>query len=417
MPLLGHYSPSVAPSRRPSVASSSHQQPAQETLFSRFKRRQSASSDAYDGGGGYRRGSHQENQEDEHGSTSHGLNGRSQSTGRLFQLPQFFSWHPSPHEGGGGGGGGGSSMALMTMTGGSMTGGAGGESQGSPSGGVGGMGEREREDDMSWAGSASAASSATAKRRQEKKALSATNNNAIVTSPLPAAAAGNGSASGSGSPTPIIIASSSRSNNNANSNSNSGSGRGGGSSSPILRRGSSGMGSSMMGGGNTPTIPGPPSSSSPTASYHPTQSIAQQSLGQQSHQSLFQADIFPQGLMMEIYAIYAMELPSVHRLAANSPICAVACGRFTSSTDERKGSGSMATWEDLSMRFLFEKKSNLRLLFLSKDLTIGFCTLHREKLLNGKASQAGRMMVLGDILDSKNRSAGKVKVIYSIEIP
>eukprot|EP01039_Chlorochromonas_danica_P006535 gene6535-7208_t len=429
VPLLGHHSPSAAPSRRPSSVASNTHHPPQETLFSRFKRRQSASSDAYDrssgsvggaggGGGGYRRGSSfRGQQEDEHGS----LNGRSQSTGRLFQLPQFFSWHP--HEGGGGGGGGGSSMAMMTMTGGSMTA---GEAQGSPGGGgggggsVGGMGDRGREDDMSWAGSASAASSTTAKRRQEKKALSATTNH---TTPLP----------GSGSPAQVIIASSSRSNNNSvGGNGGSGGGRrgsgsgSGGGSSPILRRGSSGSVNAM--GTTTPAgAVGPPSSSSPSHSqshspsasyYHPTaQSITQQSLGIQSHQSLFQADVFPQGLMMEIYAIYAMELPSIHRLALNSPICAVACGRFTSSTDERKGSGSKATWEDLSMRFLFEKKSNLRLLFLSKDSTIGFVTFHREMLLNGKSSQAGKMMVLGDILDSKNRNAGKVKVIYSIEIP
>lgn len=137
----------------------------------------------------------------------------------------------------------------------------------------------------------------------------------------------------------------------------------------------------------------------------------------QSQYSLFVPDTTERGLTVQVFGVFAVELRSVHNFSSNCPTCAIACGKFTFTTPEVKNAGATAAWENLTVAFSFEKKSNLRILLVSKDITIGYCTFNREKLINGKPGQSGSMVVFGELKDPANKISGKVKIVYTIEQP
>ncbi len=56
----------------------------------------------------------------------------------------------------------------------------------------------------------------------------------------------------------------------------------------------------------------------------------------------------------------------------------------------------------------------MRALIISKDKTIGHCLISRTKLINGKRSKTGAMVLYGDLVSPSNKAAGKIKIIYEI---
>lgn len=98
-------------------------------------------------------------------------------------------------------------------------------------------------------------------------------------------------------------------------------------------------------------------------------------------------------LQVSIASISVIDLPKVHRFKSNSPLCSIACGRFTSSTEVSQHTGSYANWENLSFHFQFDKNSQLRFLISSLDKTIGVCKFSRNKLINGMATDNGLFVV------------------------
>lgn len=49
----------------------------------------------------------------------------------------------------------------------------------------------------------------------------------------------------------------------------------------------------------------------------------------------YQNDSFEGAVRFTIVAIAAVDLPAAHRLKPNSPVCSVACGKFTATTQVR----------------------------------------------------------------------------------
>ena len=111
------------------------------------------------------------------------------------------------------------------------------------------------------------------------------------------------------------------------------------------------------------------------------------------HSSIFMPDLIDGPLKVKILAISVVELPSIHTFMSNSPTCSIACGKYSAGTSVREGGGSNASWDQLDFAFPFDKNSTLRALVTSKEKTIGFVNISRVKLINGKKSKNGPMVV------------------------
>jgi hypothetical protein len=76
--------------------------------------------------------------------------------------------------------------------------------------------------------------------------------------------------------------------------------------------------------------------------------------------------------------------------------------------------GTIATWENLTWTFPFDKHAKFRLLITSKDKFIGGCNLTRIKFLYGKQSLDHSLIVFGELVNQMGQPAGKVKLIYNV---
>jgi hypothetical protein len=106
----------------------------------------------------------------------------------------------------------------------------------------------------------------------------------------------------------------------------------------------------------------------------------------------------PSALKITIFSISAIDLPKVHRFKSNSPLCSIACGRFTSSTEVSQHTGSFANWENLEMEFTIDQKMQLRFLLSSLDQTIGVCKFMKTKLFHGMKTENGFYVVRTELI-------------------
>jgi hypothetical protein len=106
----------------------------------------------------------------------------------------------------------------------------------------------------------------------------------------------------------------------------------------------------------------------------------------------------PSALKITIFSISAIDLPKVHRFKSNSPLCSIACGRFTSSTEVSQHTGSFANWENLEMEFTIDQKMQLRFLLSSLDKTIGVCKFMKTKLFHGMKTENGFYVVRTELI-------------------
>jgi hypothetical protein len=59
----------------------------------------------------------------------------------------------------------------------------------------------------------------------------------------------------------------------------------------------------------------------------------------------------------------------------------------------------------------------MRALLVSREKTIGHSLISRVKLLNGKRSTVGALVLYCDVVTGKKKSVGKLKVIYELVDP
>jgi hypothetical protein len=119
---------------------------------------------------------------------------------------------------------------------------------------------------------------------------------------------------------------------------------------------------------------------------------------------LISQPIFKIGLQV----IAAIDLPSIHRFKANSPVCSVACGKFSYTTKVSDNTGSFANWDNLGGKdkssggkgkrgkglfITVDQHSQLRFLVSSLSETIGQCSLSRKKLCEGTKTEDNSYVV------------------------
>jgi len=128
-------------------------------------------------------------------------------------------------------------------------------------------------------------------------------------------------------------------------------------------------------------------------------------------------DNFSGAVKMQIKSIAVIDLAAAHTFSSNSPCVTVACGKFTTQTEEKEKAGPHATWENLDVTFHFEKKSVLRMMISSQQVHIGHCSIYRSKVLAGKKGQKGYFTVFSELEKEAGKSAGKIKIVYNMQLP
>jgi hypothetical protein len=113
-------------------------------------------------------------------------------------------------------------------------------------------------------------------------------------------------------------------------------------------------------------------------------------------------------IRIALRGISTIDLPSIHRFKVNSPVCTVACGKFSYTTKVSENTGSFANWDNIGLKdkangekgkrargltIAVDQHSQLRFLVSSWSDTIGQCSLSGKKLCCATKTEDDKFVV------------------------